>query len=64
MQARLHALGLADITAKLDAAERLTLEDGVRLFDCPDLHVLGWLANRERESRHGGLTFYNYNLRL
>ena len=64
MQARLSALGLTDIAAKLDAAERLTLEDGVRLFACPDLHALGWLANREREKRHGGHTFYNYNLRL
>jgi aminodeoxyfutalosine synthase len=53
-----------DIVAKLDASERLTLNDGVRLFACPDLHALGWLANREREKRHGGHTFYNYNLRL
>ena len=64
MQARLSALGLTDIDAKLAANKRLSLEDGVRLFACPDLHALGWLANRERERRHGGLTFYNYNLRL
>src|SRR5262249_1970893 len=57
-------LGLTDIVAKLDAGERLGLEDGVRLFECPDLHALGWLANRERERRHGALTYYNYNLRL
>ena len=62
--ARLRALGLADVVAKLDARERLDLHDGIRLFECPDLHVLGWLANRERERRHGALTFYNYNLRL
>ena len=62
--ARLDALGLAGVAAKLDAHERLDFEDGVRLFDCPDLHVIGWLANRERERRHGGLTYYNYNLRL
>ena len=64
MQTRLATLGLTDIDAKLAAGERLSLADGVRLFACPDLHALGWLANREREKRHGGHTFYNYNLRL
>ena len=34
--------------------ERLTLDDGVRLFDTPDLLAVGYLANREREKRHGG----------
>ena len=24
----------------------------------------GWLANREREKRHGARTYYNYNIRL
>ena len=64
MLARLASLGLTSISDRLAAGERLTLEDGVRLFACPDLHALGWLANREREKRHGGHTFYNYNLRL
>ena len=50
---RFHALGLADIVTKLDTGERLTEDDGVRLFECADLHALGWLANREREKRHG-----------
>jgi aminodeoxyfutalosine synthase len=56
--------GLEDIAAKLDAGERLTLADGVRLFEHPDLHAVGRLANREREKRHGARTFYNFNLRL
>lgn len=64
MLARLASLGLTSVSDRLEAGERLTLEDGVRLFACPDLHALGWLANREREKRHGGHTFYNYNLRL
>lgn len=64
MQARLQALGLSDIAARLDASERLGFDDGVRLFRCPDLHAVGWLANREREKRHGDRTFYNFNLRL
>jgi aminodeoxyfutalosine synthase len=55
---------LADIDDKLQAGERLTFEDGVRLFDVPDLLAVGWLANREREKRHGARTYFNYNLRL
>jgi aminodeoxyfutalosine synthase len=58
------SLGLRAIVDKLDAGERLSLDDGVRLFRCPDLHAVGWLANRDREKRHGGLTYYNFNLRL
>jgi aminodeoxyfutalosine synthase len=64
MTSQLSSLGLADIVDKIDARERLSLDDGVRLFACPDLHALGWLANRERERRHGALTYYNFNLRL
>ena len=64
MRARLKSLGLSDIADRLDAGERLSLEDGVRLFDCPDVHAVGWLANRERERRHGARTYYNFNLRL
>jgi aminodeoxyfutalosine synthase len=56
MHTRLASLGLGDISGKLDAGERLTFDDGVRLFDCPDLLALGWLANREREKRHGART--------
>jgi len=64
MTHRLSSLGLTDIAEKLDAGTRLSLDDGVRLFACPDLHAVGWLANREREKRHGALTYYNFNLRL
>ena len=61
---RLRDTGLGDIADKLDAGERLSFGDGVRLFECPDLLALGWLANREREKRHGGRTYYNFNIRL
>src|ERR1043166_4809025 len=62
--ARLQAAGLSDISDKLTAGERLTLADGVRLFDSPDLLMVGWLANREREKRHGRRAFYNHNIRI
>jgi aminodeoxyfutalosine synthase len=64
VKSRLAAAGLTTIDDKLAAGERLTFEDGVRLFDAPDLLAVGWLANRERERRHGARTYFNYNLRL
>ena len=64
MQNRIAELGLGPVADKLDAGERLTFEDGVALFECPDLLALGWLANRERERRHDGRTYYNFNIRL
>jgi aminodeoxyfutalosine synthase len=63
-RARLRAAGLLDIADKIEAGNRLTLADGVRLFETPDLLALGWLANRERERRHGGRTYYNFNIRI
>jgi aminodeoxyfutalosine synthase len=64
LRSRLRTAGLLDISEKLDARERLTLDDGVRLFESPDLLALGWLANRERERLHGGRTYYNHNIRI
>jgi len=61
---RLSTAGLLDIAEKLDRNVRLDLSEGIRLFEAPDLLAVGWLANREREKRHGGRTFYNYNIRL
>ena len=64
MRARLATHRLLDLADKLDADVRLTLDDGIRLFECPELLAVGWLANREREKRHAGHTYYNHNLRL
>ena len=55
---------LKDISDKLEDRERLTLEDGVWLFEHPDLLAVAALANRERERRHGDLTYYNFNIRI
>ena len=64
MYARLTTAGLQDIAEKLDAGVRLDPDDGLRLFECPDLLAVGWLANREREKRYGNQTFFNHNIRL
>ena len=64
MLQRLKASGLAAIAEKAEARERLSFEDGVTLFQSTDLLTLGWIANRERERRHGARTYFNHNLRL
>ena len=56
MKSRVQAAGLAEIDDKLERGERLTFDDGVALFETPDLLTVGWLANREREKRHGART--------
>src|ERR687898_1406455 len=61
---RVKAAGLADIADKLDAGVRLDASDGLRLFEAPDVLAVGALANRERERRHAGLTYFNYNIRV
>jgi aminodeoxyfutalosine synthase len=55
---------IADIAGKLDRGERLSLGDGVRLFEHPSLLEVAALANRERERRFGDETYYNYNIRI
>jgi aminodeoxyfutalosine synthase len=57
--AREHDLG--DLAEKVVARERLTLDDGVRLYRSPHLHVVGALANHVRERLHGDLAYFNVN---
>ena len=64
MLQRLKNAGLTAIAEKVNARERLSFEDGVTLFHSTDLLALGWIANRERERRHGARTYFNHNLRL
>ena len=64
MIARLRTAGLEAIADKVEARERLSFDEGRRLCTTPDLLALGWLANRERERRHGARTYFNHNLRL
>ncbi len=53
--------GLADIAEKVLAGERLNPEDGLRLYQAPNLNVVGWLANVVRERLHGSRAYYVRN---
>lgn len=52
------------LTEKVIQGERLSFDDGVFLFEYPDLLGIGQLANLVREKRHGDVTYYNRNLHL
>ena len=52
---------LAPIADKVLSGERLSFEDGVRLFSTRDFLGLGRLANHVREERHGNAAHYNVN---
>jgi aminodeoxyfutalosine synthase len=52
---------LAPLAEKVRAGERLSFEDGVRLFTTRDFLGLGRLANQVREKLHGNRAFYNVN---
>lgn len=52
---------LVDIAAKVEASERLSREDGLRLYATPNLTAVGWLANQVRERWHGPKTYFVRN---
>jgi aminodeoxyfutalosine synthase len=52
---------IESIAARVLAGERLSFEDGVRLFQTRDFLGLGRLANHVREARHGDIAYYNVN---
>ena len=49
-----------NILEKLDSCERLSLEDGLALYEL-DLFTLGKYANRDRNKRFGKKVFFNVN---
>jgi aminodeoxyfutalosine synthase len=56
--------GLTDIAEKVFAAQRLTDEEGLRLYAVKDLNALGYLANHVRERKNGNVATYVLNLYL
>jgi len=57
----LERSGLGEIALKVEKRQRLTRQEGILLYEHPDLNVVGYLANRVRERLHGDVTFYNVN---
>ncbi len=53
--------GLGDIDRKVREGERLSFEDGVRLYETPHLAAVGLMAHRVRMARHGRRTYFNIN---
>ena len=52
---------LIDIYRKVEAGERLSYEDGLRLYRTPNLTAVGQMANLVRERRHGAKTYFVRN---
>ncbi len=52
---------LHSIYEKVQADERLSFEDGVRLYESPDINGVGYLANIVRERQNRNLAYYNFN---
>ena len=52
---------LQKIVDKVLQQERLTKEDGIELYETPDLWTVCSLANVVRRRLHGDVTYYNIN---
>ena len=52
------------VSEKVLNQQPLTLEDGVVLYNHPNLLDVGQLANTVREKLHGDITYFNWNLHL
>lgn len=61
MARRLRRGELADIFGKVEGGERLSFEDGLRLYASPDINAVGFMANLVRERLHGNRTYFNVN---
>jgi len=57
----LERSGLGEIALKVEKRQRLSREEGILLYEHPDLNAVGYLANRVRERLHGDVTYYNVN---
>lgn len=55
---------LLQIDAKVRQGSRLSKEDGICIYDTPDLQGLGRIADYARRIRHGNKAYYVYNQHL
>ncbi len=52
---------LKPILEKVEAGQRLSYDDGVTLYQSPDILTVGYMANLVRERLHGAVTYFNVN---
>ncbi|MDD9949510.1 MAG: aminofutalosine synthase MqnE, partial [candidate division Zixibacteria bacterium] len=62
--ALIAAAGLEDIHEKVAAGERLSADDGRRLYRNGNLPAIGYLANLVRERMHGDRVYFVRNQHL
>src|SRR5919107_5573298 len=55
---------LAEIREKVYAEERLSSEDGMKLFESNDVVEIGRLTNHVREKLHGDRAYFSHKYRL
>ncbi|OKY75522.1 MAG: aminofutalosine synthase MqnE [Desulfobulbaceae bacterium DB1] len=61
MDSYIKKAGLGDILEKIAAGERISADDGIRLYRSPDLLAVGYLANMVRERKNGNNAYFIYN---
>src|SRR4030081_1553204 len=52
---------LSDIVARVKRGERLSVDDGVRLYESSDLMMVGMLADRVNRIKNGNRVYFNQN---
>lgn len=62
MNRRAEKARIADVAEKVAAGARLSESDGLRLLDCPDLELVGWLADGVRRRKNGEQVTFIHNL--
>ena len=61
MKEYIEKAGFADILEKVNGSERLTREDGLRLYRSNEILAIGYLANIVRERMNGNNAYFIYN---
>ena len=61
MDSLVRNAGLADILEKVQDGERISIDDGIRLFQSPNLLAVGYLANIVRERKNSNNAYFIYN---
>jgi len=61
MDSLVQNAGLGDILEKVQDGERISIDDGIRLFQNPNLLAVGYLANIVRERKNSNNAYFIYN---